>query len=205
MTTTVLILGGEPPPPDLVRNACHDADFLLAADSGYDAFAAAGIEPDLLIGDFDSLATASDRIRCRKIHAPEETATDFEKALRQLPAETQRLLILGGTGRRADHFLNNLLIAAALDPALRVAFLDPQQQLLRVTPSCPLQRTTRRDQLVSIVPFRQCEGVTTEGFLWNLEDSPMKAEEQLSQSNRAAAKEIRVALRSGTAYVVINR
>lgn len=205
MTTTILILGGEPPPPDLVRSVRHEADFLLAADSGYDAFAAAGIEPDLLIGDFDSLATPGERIRCRKIHAPEETATDFEKALRQLPADTRRLLILGGTGRRADHFLNNLLIAAALEAELRVAFLDPQQELLRVTPSCPLQTTTRPDQLVSIVPFRRCEGVTTSGLLWNLEDSPMNAEEQLSQSNRAAAKEIRVALRSGTAYVVFNR
>jgi thiamine pyrophosphokinase len=205
MTTTVLILGGEPPPPELVHNACHDADFRLAADSGYDAFAAAGMEPDLLIGDFDSLATARERIGCRKIHAPEETATDFEKALRKLPADTQDLHILGGTGRRADHFLNNLLIAAALDPALRVAFLDPQQELVRVTPRCPLQRTTRSDQLVSIVPFRRCEGVTTEGLLWDLKDSPMNAEEQLSQSNRATGKEIRVALRSGTAYVVLNR
>ena len=205
MTTTVLILGGEPPSRKLVRHTCHRADFLLAADGGYEALHEAGIEPDALVGDFDSLTTPVRKIRCRKLHAPEQTATDFEKALRLLPEGTTKLRILGGMGRRMDHFLNNLLIAAALEPALSLSFLDEKQELVRTTPECPFHSRVKAGSLVSIVPFRRCEGVTTEGFLWDLENSPMNAEEQLSQSNQAAGSEVKVSLRSGVAYVILNK
>ncbi len=204
MITTVLILGGEPPSSELVRHTCRQPAFLIAADGGYEAFHGAGVEPDVLVGDFDSLTTPVRKIRCRKIQAPEQTATDFEKALRLLPEETTELRILGGMGRRMDHCLNNLLIAAALHPALCLTFLDEKQELIRTTPECPFRNRVTTGSLVSIVPFPRCERVSTSGFQWNLSNSPLNAEQQLSQSNRAAETELSVTVGVGVLYVVTN-
>lgn len=204
MSNTVLILGGQPPSPSLLASTLTEAACVIAADSGFDALHAINRQPDLVIGDFDSITAPPSAISCPRIEAPQPTATDFEKALRHLPETTQNLLILGGTGRRVDHFLNNLLIANTLPDALPVRFLDEQQDIHRVTPACPVRLSCPANATVSIVPFPECLGVTTTGFQWNLTDARMHADSQLSQSNRARNPPVTVHLKQGVLYTILN-
>ena len=87
------------------------ADFSIAADAGMKALVHAGMEPDLLIGDMDSFDVAKSDLVCEVQRIDNQDTTDFEKALnRREVCDADEIVVLGGTGGRSDHFLNNLLL-----------------------------------------------------------------------------------------------
>lgn len=83
-------------------------DLIIAADGGYRTCQAAGIVPEVLLGDFDSMEAPEDR---RVLRLPvEKDDTDTLAAVRLgLERGCREFHIYGGTGgRRLDHTLANL-------------------------------------------------------------------------------------------------
>lgn len=83
-------------------------DYVIAADRGYDSLMAYGVNPDLVVGDFDSLGYAPSHPNV--IHLPvEKDDTDLVFALRQgLERGYRRFVLLGGVGGRLEHTMGNL-------------------------------------------------------------------------------------------------
>ena len=202
--TTLIILGGEKPSVPLARIVANRARKVIAADSGYHPALESGLEPDVLTGDFDSIGSVPEETAFKVVPAPEQDATDFEKALRQVPDDCRELEILGGTGLRSDHFLTNLLIAAGLPEEMSVVFHDDTQSIYRLTPASPVSLKVQVGSIVSLIPFASCTGVTTTGLHWNLDRAPMGPRKGLGQSNRADREDLAVSLESGTLYLIIN-
>lgn len=201
---TLIYLGGEKPSPELSRKASSRADYIIAADSGYLPALDHGVVPNVVTGDFDSIGSPPSDESIEIVPAPEQDATDFEKALRLVPDNTAILEILGGTGLRSDHFLTNLLIAAGCPPNQRVVFEDDTQTIYRVTRDCPLDEDMLPESVISLIPFSACPGVTTSGLHWDLDNSSMGPGEQLGQSNRVDTPSVSIQVESGTLYVVLN-
>lgn len=199
----LLILGGETPDAGTVCYWYERSSIHLAADSGFLAYQQAGLLPDKVVGDFDSLGCDWRDLGCEAIHRPEQTATDFEKALSLVPESTETLLILGGTGGRLDHCLTNLLIAARLPEKLQVWFVDAHRVLARVTADTPFQSRTEPGTTVSLIPLLRADGVSTAGLRWNLANSGMSPQAQLGQSNVAEADAIAVRIASGMLLVYL--
>lgn len=199
----LLILGGEAPAAELVRFWYERSDLRLAADSGFLAYQTAGLVPDKLTGDFDSLGIHWRNLSCEVIHRPEQTATDFEKALDLIPAEASDLILLGGTGGRLDHCLTNLLIASRLPESWQVSFVSEDHLLARVTATVQFVQPVSPGSIVSLIPFNRASGVTTSGLRWNLYDSEMAADAQLGQSNLAEEDTVQAAIRSGCLFVYV--
>lgn len=103
----LLVAGGE----DLVgerrfRRLVEEADCILAADGGYDALRSIGVEPQLVLGDFDSSALLKERAdqeaaRKRGLqllsYPVKKDATDSQLALDLLLEEGyEAVLLLGG-------------------------------------------------------------------------------------------------------------
>lgn len=103
----VIVGGGTLEDGDL--GALHaSGGHLVGADGGGDAIFAAGLVPEAIIGDFDSLEDPDAwGPETRLIRIEEQQSTDFEKTLYCTSAPVT--VALGMTGRRFDHTL------AALD------------------------------------------------------------------------------------------
>ncbi|MBA2618315.1 MAG: thiamine diphosphokinase, partial [Rubrobacter sp.] len=56
-----VFLNGSPDPPDLLRCVAGRADLVIAADGGALHALAAGVVPDLVVGDMDSLGDEGTR------------------------------------------------------------------------------------------------------------------------------------------------
>jgi thiamine pyrophosphokinase len=199
----LIFLGGEKPSAELSAIAARRADLVIAADSGFDAARDCGIQPHIVTGDFDSISEVP-ASGCEVIPAPEQDATDFQKALRQLPAEARSIEILGGTGLRSDHFLTNLLIAAGLPPDVTVIFHDNTQSIYRINPDRPFSMDLRPGTTVSLIPFCTCTGVSSSGLHWNLSDVAMGPGQQLGQSNRVEETRVNIYLSDGILYAIVN-
>jgi len=107
----VVCTGGEGPPPQTLKRLLEDKEALLvAADSGLALAEAAGLKPDWIIGDMDSL-DGDQRLRSY----PEESVirhpaakdfSDTELALALLwDKGCTEVWIAGGGGGRLDHLL----------------------------------------------------------------------------------------------------
>ena len=204
MVKTLVVLGGDPPGPILLEWRMKWAGFSIAADAGMKAFDQVGLEPDLLIGDMDSFDLGEASLVCEVDRIENQDRTDFQKALARPEVQgADELVILGGTGGRSDHFLNNLLIAAGLPGDLKVLLDTDMEIIYRVTPERPLALEGLDGQTISIIPLGDCSGVTASGLQWPLGQVAMGPGNSLSQSNLAVADEVDVSLAKGTLYVVV--
>ena len=104
----VVCIGGSVPGPEALRKITRGAGLLVAADSGLIAAEDAGLRPDWVVGDMDSLSDMSrlekyppDRVRR---FSPDKDFTDTELALALLREEgCDEVWIAGGGGGRMDH------------------------------------------------------------------------------------------------------
>ena len=94
------------------------AGLVIAVDGGLAHALAAGLTPDLLVGDLDSVSPASLELASavpKQVHPSDKDLTDLELALLEARARgAAELLLAGALGDRADHSLANLLLAARL-------------------------------------------------------------------------------------------
>jgi thiamine pyrophosphokinase len=104
----IAFIGGEGPPPALCRRLAEEADLVLAADSGLIAAENAGLRPEWIVGDMDSL----DDTRRLEKYPPERVRlfktdkdfTDTELALACLWEQgCDDVALAGGGGGRTDH------------------------------------------------------------------------------------------------------
>ncbi len=106
----LLLIGGEGPRRGLLEPVLSTAACTVAADSGFDLALELGLEPDLLVGDLDSVACTVElerfpRERIRQ-YPTDKDETDAEIGLRLLgELGFERVIILGGGGGRLDHLL----------------------------------------------------------------------------------------------------
>lgn len=146
---------------DLARNL---APRVVAADGGADRLLALGVEPEAVIGDFDSISKmAQKRLAGRLFPIREQVTTDFDKALRSIDAPF--VLGLGFAGQRLDHGLA-VLNGLVRHPARRclilsgtdVTFLAPRELSLRLPVGSRF----------SLFPMGAVEG-ESEGLRWPLQ------------------------------------
>ena len=204
----LLVLAGESPDESLLAWRAEDSDFVIAVDGGMNALIHAGIQPDLLVGDFDSFdPTTSGSISCKVIREEDQDSTDLEKALRHLPRDEvpDEIVLLGATGGRSDHFLTNLLVASILPEEKKVALDATDEIIQRATPACSVSLIGMSGKIVSLLPLSSCEGVATEGLRWELADAAMGPGVQLGQSNEAVSEKVFISLRSGNLFVITSK
>jgi thiamine pyrophosphokinase len=111
----IAFTGGNTPPPAFSRELCQKASleggiYVVAADSGLIAAEEAGIAPDLIVGDMDSLNDLSrlQRYPAQKVRRfpPDKDLLDTEIALNALwEAGCTTVTLIGGGGGRLDHLL----------------------------------------------------------------------------------------------------
>ncbi len=110
MGSGVLFIGGKAPREAPVLRCDRDELLLLAADSGLHHADRYGIEPDLILGDFDSIDPGSLHADYshvpREVHPAAKDLTDTELGLHYLwERGVETITMIGGGGGRLDHLL----------------------------------------------------------------------------------------------------
>ncbi len=200
---TLIILGGVEPSQRLLTSQIDWAEQVIAVDHGVDCMVAMGCEPDVLIGDLDSVKSPINKLKCPVKQSGDQFSTDFEKGLR-LAGDLDFLHILGGLGARTDHLLTNLLIAAGIDARAEIVFFGDREVIHRVTPAHPLKGELPLGATISLLPFSKCERVDSKGLRWNLSQTDMGVNLQLGQSNVVEQQAVEISIGSGIMYVSIN-
>ncbi len=135
MIKAVIVLGGDEPGTEFLREQLSQADVIVAADGGAQALVHIGVLPHVLLGDMDSLDEGLARkleqagvpvLRC----APEKDFTDGQLAVDwALDKGATDIALLGALGGRLDHLLGN--VALLLRTARRGAHCEMRDERTR--------------------------------------------------------------------------
>jgi thiamine pyrophosphokinase len=130
----LVIVGGGALDVHLLHELAAAGAHLVGADGGGDVIAAAGLVPEAIIGDFDSLTDPAQwDARTRLLKVNEQETTDFEKALYCTRAPVT--VGLGMTGKRFDHTLAALDAVARYADKRRIILVDESDIALAVSGS----------------------------------------------------------------------
>jgi len=189
---------------------------IMACDSGYENCLAIGLEPDIVIGDFDSISKeAYEKLQHSNAEViklnPVKDDTDIEAAVNIAIHKTsfgEFIYILGGTGKRLDHFLGNVnLLGMGCLKQRKVVIVDEYNyiQMISAGQVLDLSREGEGAQFghyVSIFSYGgKATGVTLTGFKYPLENATIEGFNTLTVSNEITEEVASISLKEG--YLIV--
>ncbi|MCL5037199.1 MAG: thiamine diphosphokinase [Chloroflexi bacterium] len=207
----VIVAGGVPPSGDLLRKWKIDGSFLIAADSGATSCLNAGLVPDIVIGDMDSLESHEfDEVLNLGAeiieYPPDKDKTDlelaFDEAAGMKPGE---IVILGALGNRADHILGNimLLFNSALK-GIKARIVDEQTEIFPAGKRNMLEG--KPGDIVSLIPVSdEVSGIKLTGLKYDLPGGVLKRGGTKGQSNEFISPTALIETGAGELLIVVIR
>jgi thiamine pyrophosphokinase len=204
----LIFIGGYSPSPS-VRDQLPEPALVIAADSGWAHATAMGFQPDVLIGDMDSIqpehlveAHASDAEIIE--HPADKDFTDTELALQLARKfEYRHIHLVSGGGNRFDHLIAMVhsLVKHADDATMSAHVGDNYIHI--VTPREATQLELAVGSTVSLIPLGgNAKGVKTSGLQWELKRDTLHSFASRGVSNIATSSEVCISLRTGALAVI---
>ena len=190
---------------DGLRHTSAKGDYVLAADAGWHHCRRAGLTPDLLLGDFDSMPEVPDFGSIRRAPVRKDD-TDMMLAVREGLARGETVFhIYGGMGgERTDHTLANLQARLYLAHHGARGWLYGTHE--RYTALCGGEITLpRQEGIFSLFCMGQrVEGLSITGGDYLLTDAELSPEFPLGVSNHFVGQDVTVSLRQGDLVIGIH-
>ena len=198
-----------------VRRCLAESDLRVAADGGLRLWDRLGLEPHVLLGDFDSLPEqevarrGAAGVEVRRYPVTKDKS-DLELALDYAVEQGARSILLAGvTGSRLDHSLANLFLAARFaGPETEVTVLTPRGAVYPVAgrPGAAGSRRVPAEpgDVVALLPVGgPARGVTTHNLRYRLQDATLPWGSTLPISNEPLASPVGVDVREGRLLLIV--
>jgi thiamine pyrophosphokinase len=207
----VIFANGHLPDPEAARALLQEGDLLVAVDGGARHVLSIGAQPDVLIGDLDSVSKGlladlvSDEVEV--VQFPEDKdETDLELALAYaLERHPDSILVVAALGDRLDQTLANLMLLTnpklaglpvRIDNGIEQAFFCREQAEI----------AGRSGDVVSLIPWGGAvEGLVTQGLQWPLQGETLYPDQSRGISNLMLAERASLTFRSGLLLVIHHR
>ena len=175
-------------------------DYVIAADGGYTACRRAGVEPQLLLGDFDSLAEVPALPHVVRVPV-EKDDTDMMLAIKRGLERGETLFHLYGGmgGRRTDHTVANLQALLYLADHGAESWLHGRGERWTAIRDGSIVFPARPEGILSVFCVGpDAEGVTIRGAQYPLEGATLTASVPLGVSNHFIGQDIMVEVIHGS-------
>ena len=204
---------------ELIWGLAEGMSFVVAVDSGAKWCYEAGVIPDLLIGDLDSLdsdivqAFTDQEVEIISFSVDKD-ASDLELAIEEIIQRGYKDLVATNViGGRIDHELAAIgNLAAAGEQGLAVTVVETDQTLIFL--NNPGARTRLQVELgadidanskisVSLIPWGGIANVTVTGYKWELDQVDLDPNKSLGISNSPITVDPLIELHKGALIVVV--
>ena len=219
----VLVCAGQLHKEDmvLIEKYVKEGAYLVAVDGGFDYCHGMGLEPELCLGDFDSVsedqkaelwkAAESGRGagRFREIiKLPvEKDDTDTLAALKLcIERGYKEFYIFGGCGGRLDHTIANIQCLLFLKRKGSIGYMITGEESIFVLKDEAVCFPSETQGVLSLFALSgEAKGVSISGMKYNLEDAIITNDFPIGISNEFVGKESSVVVREGELLVVVNK
>ena len=181
-------------------------DLLIAADGGYGRVQDAGLEADLVIGDFDSLGEVPKGENVIVLPTVKDVTDTWAAIELGMERGYKRFYLYGCTGGRFEHTLANVQTVAHVTEQGMECRLYDQKQVITAISDGTMTFDRDRQGFVSIFAHTDtCRGVTIRGMKYELDDATLTNRFPLGVSNEFCGTESSLTVKEGIAIVVFDR
>jgi thiamine pyrophosphokinase len=200
VSLAVVLTHGVPPSRETLARALAGASLFVCADGAADNARARGFEPEIIIGDLDSVTreTLDASPGARVLQDEDTERTDTEKAIRFILARGgfSEILLLGASADRLDHVVGHLSLLLRYSDQVRIVLEDDRCRAWIGAGDVALDHPVG-----TVVSFfavgGPAEGVTTQGLRYPLADRRLELGVQDSISNVIATRPASVRVAKG--------
>ena len=190
-------------------------DFVIVVDGGLGYCEFLGIEPDLILGDFDSV-TDGERQALESIETqcpekvirlkPEKDDTDMLYAIKYaLERGYREFRIYAATGGRFDHTLANIQCLLYLKNHDAVGYLMDGNGMILALKNESVAFRENMEGYVSLFSLgKKAEGVTIKGLKYELENATISNDFPIGISNEFIGKKAEVSVENGELVCMIS-
>lgn len=203
MKRAVIFLHGNKQNDKDIKKYVKKTDTIICADGGTQYALEAGLLPDIVLGDFDSLAPKFQK-RLKELGIPlqefptEKNFTDSELAIMYaINHDFQDLIFFGAFGNRIDHFLANIdFLARKAKDGIKITIIDNHQTLYFITSLLEIQG--KKGDYLSLIPLQKdVEVVFTDGLKWVLSQDTLCWGETRGVSNEFTKAKAKIVIKKG--------
>jgi len=206
----LVFCNGEFSPESVPRLRAND--LVICADGGLEHAMSVGIEPHVVLGDFDSLSGAHQRYLNQapthiKIYEYpiQKDKTDGQLAVEYaLDTGVREIWMFGGLGGRFDHTLGNLLLCwLCLGRGVAMQLVGHRQYVRMLNGPDSTDLRGRPGDYVSLLPLTPTVvGVTTTGLYYPLQENTLYLGDTRGLSNELITAQAKVEVRDGILVVI---
>ena len=176
-------------------------DLVVAADAGYRQLR--GVQPDYVVGDFDSLGYEPEGERILRHPAQKDDTDTLLAAKLGLSLGYVRFVLLGGVGGRLDHTLANIQTLAYLHAQGAKACLVSDAETIALLEDDTLRFRAGLRGVVSVFAYgERATGVYERGLAYPLTDATLTDDFPLGVSNAFTGAPAEIAVGQGRLLVL---
>ena len=218
MKDTIIVSGGNIHKDfalDFLKKNKTENTCLIAADRGVEFFMGTDLEPDVAVGDFDSLSAEGAKYMETLKHTeirrlkPEKDDSDTQSAANYaIEQGTERIMILGATGNRIDHLMANFgLLMLGKTKQVQIVLVDAYNYMSLIESGMILKKEEQFGKYVSFFPIEgEVTGLTLKGFKYPLNSYTLKVEDSgMTVSNEISDPEAEVTFETGKLLMIMSR
>ena len=178
-------------------------DKIIAVDGGLKRLRQAGIVPDLIAGDFDSLGFKPETGKLLCLPVEKDVTDSYAAAMSAADEGFERIIIFGGTGGRTAHTFANVQLVAALAHRGDKGFPPADGRTMFVSDGGTTKIAARKSGYVSVFSLdTKCEGVTLKGLKYPLSGYTLTNEFPIGVSNEFIGQTAEIIVEKGVYLVV---
>lgn len=200
--TSVILSGGSIVDYQKIKNSIPKKSFLICADSGYDHALKMELKPDLVVGDMDSVKSSFEKTKS-KIYPSEKDETDTLLAIdAAIEKGSKKIILLAATGSRLDHSLANIFLLKYIkEKNIDAVIINENNYIYYVNSKLTLR--ANKNDLLSIIPLENCDGVTLCGLHYPLSNASLPFGSPKGISNFFTDKQATISLKKGSMLVIL--
>lgn len=176
-----------------------DSDYIICADAGYKHMGIFSRQPDLVIGDFDSLGAVPD-FENKIVLPPEKDDTDMTLAVSEgIKKGYDTFVIFGGLGgERMDHSIANIQLLHFICEKGCIGFLVNGSRIFTAIKNRKASFSNECEGYISVFSLTdKSDGVTIKNLKYELSDYTMKNSAVLGVSNEFIGEKAEIEVKNG--------
>ena len=200
----VIISGSPDTNVEEIKRLCTSDDLIVCADSGYSFAKKAGLTPNLIIGDFDSLKEElPQNTEVVKLNTHKDD-TDTEHCVMECIRRGYKdFLLLGSIGGRTDHTFANIATLAFLSEYNYNGIARNNGEEIRILKEGSYEMNNKKGLIFSVFPYG-CESVnvTYKGAEYMLNNKTLTYNVSRGISNVFVDDEAEITINRGRAILL---
>ncbi len=183
-----------------ISNKNLDFEQIIAVDSGIKHIYNLSLEPNMLVGDLDSISNEDyQKVLDTNIniesYQENKEHTDFELSLNKIEnPHDKNIFIIGGEGGDIDHMLSIFFIISYKDFYKNITWLYDRQTILFKN-NISLEINT--DMNFSLIPLSDLKSLNIKGAKWELENEDIESGHSRTLRNRTEGELLNISCKEG--------